>query len=283
MKKQDLTLAKKHLLNEKGLTLSIAKNGEIIFEDSSRGISGFLEAIEKLGNKLEDASVADRVVGEAIALLCVYAKVRSVYAITLSKMAKAVFEKHMIYHEWDNLVENIMDANKADKCPFEKLATEISNSKEAYKRLKALQNSLKHGGHEQFISEENEELKRIRERKLKELKEKRQKMAVEPFHLTDSNFNEIVEQHPIALIDFWASWCGPCLALAPIIDELAREYVGKVFVGKLNVDENPETAERFQIFSIPTILVIKNGREVDRIVGLVPKKQIETALRKHLE
>jgi thioredoxin 1 len=141
---------------------------------------------------------------------------------------------------------------------------------------------LMNGGHEQFISEENEELKRIRERKLKELKEKRQKMAVEPFHITDSNFNEIVKQQPIALIDFWASWCGPCLALAPIIDELAREYAGKVFVGKLNVDENPETAERFQIFSIPTILIMKNGKEVDKIVGLVPKKQIEAIIRKHL-
>ena len=141
---------------------------------------------------------------------------------------------------------------------------------------------LMNGGHEQFISEENEELKRIREKKLKELKEKRQKMTAEPFHVTDSNFNEIVEQHPIAIIDCWATWCGPCLALAPTIDELAKEYVGKVFVGKLNVDENPKTAERFQVFSIPTILIMKNGKEVDRIVGLVPKKHIETALRKHL-
>lgn len=138
------------------------------------------------------------------------------------------------------------------------------------------------GGHEQFISEENRELKRIRERKLKELKEKKWKMTAEPMHVTDSNFNEIVSQHSLALIDFWASWCGPCLALAPTIDELAREYGRKVFVGKLNVDENPETAERFQIFSIPTIIVIKNGKEADRIVGLVPKKHIETVLKKHL-
>lgn len=145
MEKQDLALAKKRLLSEKGLTLSIAKNGEIIFECSSRGISGFLEAIEKLGEKLEDASVADTIVGEAIALLCVYAKVRNVYAITLSKGAKTIFEKYMVYHEWESLVKNIMDADKRGKCPFEKLAAEISNPREAYKRLKALQNSLKHG------------------------------------------------------------------------------------------------------------------------------------------
>jgi len=144
MENQDLTLAKKRLLSEESLTLSIAKNGEIIFENSSHGISGFLKAIEKLGDKLEGASVADRVIGKAIAILCVYAKVKGVYAITLSKGAKAVFEKYVVYHEWDNLVENIMDANKADKCPFEKLATKISSPREAYKKLKALQNSLKH-------------------------------------------------------------------------------------------------------------------------------------------
>ena len=138
------------------------------------------------------------------------------------------------------------------------------------------------GEHEQFISGEDEELKRIRERKLKELKERKREMASEPVHVTDSNFNQIVNQHHLALIDFWAPWCGPCLALAPTIEELAEEYSGKIFVGKLNVDENPETAEQFQIFSIPTLIIMKDGKEVDRIVGLVPKKQIEAVLRKHL-
>jgi thioredoxin 1 len=71
--------------------------------------------------------------------------------------------------------------------------------------------------------------------------------------------------------------------IAPIIEELAREYGKKVLIGKLNVDENPETAERFQIFSIPTLLVMQNGKEVDRIVGLVPKSQIEAYLKKYLE
>jgi thioredoxin 1 len=138
------------------------------------------------------------------------------------------------------------------------------------------------GKHEQFISGEDEELKRIRERKLRELKERKREMTSEPVHITDSNFNQIVNQHHLALIDFWAPWCGPCLALAPTIEELAEEYSGKIFVGKLNVDENPETAEQFQIFSIPTLIIMKDGKEVDRIVGLVPKKQIEVVLRKHL-
>jgi len=115
-----------------------------------------------------------------------------------------------------------------------------------------------------------------------ELKEKKREMSMEPVHVTDSNFNEIVNKHSLALIDFWAPWCGPCLALAPAVEELAEEYAGKVIIGKLNVDKNPRTAERFQIFSIPTMLLMRDGREVDRIVGLVPKKYIEAVLRKHL-
>jgi thioredoxin 1 len=107
-------------------------------------------------------------------------------------------------------------------------------------------------------------------------------MKTEPVHVTDSNFNETLNQHPIALIDCWAPWCGPCQALTPTIEKLAEEYSGKILVGKLNVDENPKTAECFQIFSIPTMLIMKNGREVDRIVGLCPKNHIESILKKHL-
>ena len=135
--------------------------------------------------------------------------------------------------------------------------------------------------HEQFISEEDEELRHIRERKLVELKEKKLEMSGEHV-LTDSNFNEIINKHSLALIDCWAPWCGPCLALGPTIEKLAEEYAGKVFIGKLNVDENQKTAERFQIFSIPTMLIMKNGKEVDRIVGLVPKNHVDAVLRKHL-
>lgn len=142
------------------------------------------------------------------------------------------------------------------------------------------------GKHEQFISEEDEELRRIKEKKLKELmklKEKKQEMSAKPVPVTDSNFSDIVNKHPLALIDCWAPWCGPCVVIAPIVEELAKEYVGKALFGKLNVDENPRTAERFQIFGIPTLLIIKNGKEVDRIVGLVPKDNIKARLKKHLE
>jgi len=139
--------------------------------------------------------------------------------------------------------------------------------------------------HKRFISDENEELKHIRENQLKELrelKEKKQEMSTEPVHVTDSSFNDIVIKHSLTLIDFWAAWCNPCRVLAPTIEELAREYAGKVFVGKLNVDENPTTAEQFQVYSIPTVLIMKDGKEVDRIVGCVPKDYIETALKKYL-
>jgi thioredoxin 1 len=137
--------------------------------------------------------------------------------------------------------------------------------------------------HEQFISDEG--LNRIRQKKLRELREleeKSSKMSYEPVHVTDATFNDVVSKNPVALIDFWASWCGPCQALAPTIQELAKELAGRVSVGKLDVDENPETAERFQVFSIPTVLIMKGGNEVDRIVGCVPKKYIEAALKKHL-
>ena len=107
-------------------------------------------------------------------------------------------------------------------------------------------------------------------------------MKAKLVHVSDSNFNETVTGHSLVLIDFWASWCGPCLALAPTIEELAEEYAGKIVVGKLDVDENPATAERFQVCSIPTVVMMKNGTEVDRIVGCVPKDHFETMLKKHM-
>lgn len=139
--------------------------------------------------------------------------------------------------------------------------------------------------HEQFISEEDEELKHIREKKRMNLmgnKERNKEMTAEPVHVDDSNFTEITKNNPLVLIDFWAAWCGPCRALASTIEELAKEYEGKVVIGKLNVDENPNTAECYQVFSIPTLVMMKDGLEVDRIVGLVPKKHVEAILKKHL-
>ena len=105
---------------------------------------------------------------------------------------------------------------------------------------------------------------------------------VAPFHLTDANFDETIKKNSLVLVDFWAGWCGPCRALAPTIEEIAAEYAEKVFVGKLDVDENPNKAECFQVFSIPTMILFKNGCEVDRIVGLCPKKNIEASIQKNI-
>jgi thioredoxin 1 len=140
--------------------------------------------------------------------------------------------------------------------------------------------------HEEFISEDDVELKRIREKKLRKLVEEfREKKSLggQVIHITDSNFNEITKKNPLVLIDFFADWCMPCRMMAPVIEEIAKEYAGKILVGKINVDENPATADRFQVFSIPTLIIMKAGEEVDRIVGFVPKSQVEARLKKYLE
>ena len=140
--------------------------------------------------------------------------------------------------------------------------------------------------HEGFIFAEDYELKRIKERKLRELmKEVKEKnrLSGQVIHLTDSNFNEVINNNRLVLVDFYADWCMPCRMMAPVVEELAKEFAGKVLIGKINVDENPATADRFQVFSIPTLVIIKSGREVDRIIGFVPKSQVEARIKKYLE
>ena len=102
-----------------------------------------------------------------------------------------------------------------------------------------------------------------------------------PLVVTDATFAAEVEGSPLpVLVDAWAAWCGPCRMIAPAIDELAAELGGSVRVAKLNVDENPATAGRFDIRSIPTLLVMAGGREVDRIVGAQPKQAIRARLER---
>ncbi|HXX73784.1 MAG TPA: thioredoxin [Nitrospiraceae bacterium] len=96
---------------------------------------------------------------------------------------------------------------------------------------------------------------------------------------------EVMKAPELVLVDFWAVWCGPCQMVAPIIDELAKEYAGKVKVRKLNTDENPEIAGRYQVMSIPTILFFRNGQVVEKLVGARPKRQfkeiIDSLLAQH--
>jgi thioredoxin 1 len=101
--------------------------------------------------------------------------------------------------------------------------------------------------------------------------------------VTDENFaNEIEGADGLAMVDFWAAWCGPCRMVAPIVEQLASEYQGKLRVGKLDVDSNQRTATRFNVRSIPSILFFKDGRLVDTIVGAVPKPALERKIQEHL-
>jgi thioredoxin 1 len=101
--------------------------------------------------------------------------------------------------------------------------------------------------------------------------------------LTDSNFKTtVLESDKVAIVDFWAEWCGPCKAIGPMIEEISKEFDGKAIVGKVDVDSNPETAMKYGIRNIPTILFIKNGQVVDKQVGAVPKANLVAMLNKHL-
>jgi len=121
-----------------------------------------------------------------------------------------------------------------------------------------------------------DELEQIRERKMRELINEMSTPNIEkPIVVSDRNFEQTVKSYPLIVVDCWAAWCAPCRAIAPMVDEMAKDYSGKVVFGKLNVDENPETAQKFGVMAIPTLLIMKNGQEVDRIVGVLPKNQLE--------
>ncbi|MFQ5479936.1 MAG: thioredoxin TrxA [Thermodesulfobacteriota bacterium] len=100
-------------------------------------------------------------------------------------------------------------------------------------------------------------------------------MSDKVIHVTDSNFESIVLSADVpTLVDFWASWCAPCRAIAPVVEEVAGEYDGKLLVAKMNVDENPATPGKFGVRGIPTLILFNEGKVVDQVVGAVPKKQI---------
>ncbi|NUN99562.1 MAG: thioredoxin [Saprospiraceae bacterium] len=103
------------------------------------------------------------------------------------------------------------------------------------------------------------------------------------FQFTDANFKETaLDSEGVKVIDFWAEWCGPCRVIGPIIEELSDEYDGKVVVGKVNVDENPEISMKFGIRSIPTVLIMKNGQVVEKQVGLTSKQVLSQKIEAHL-
>ena len=106
---------------------------------------------------------------------------------------------------------------------------------------------------------------------------------MKPIQVDDSNFQtEVITSTQPVLVDFWAIWCGPCKMIAPIVEEIAKEYEGKLKVTKLDVDSNPKTAMQFGIRSIPTLLVFKEGRVVEQIIGSVPKRHLVDKITPHL-
>ena len=142
---------------------------------------------------------------------------------------------------------------------------------------------------------EDKELERIRSKKLREMfrrrgleekpepsQEQEKTAPNKPVDLTDATFKEAVQNHTLVVVDCWAPWCGPCRFVSPVIEEIARDYAGKIFFGKLNVDENRRVAMQYRIMSIPTLLVFKNGRLVDQIIGAMPRKMLEPKITCYL-
>jgi thioredoxin 1 len=103
-----------------------------------------------------------------------------------------------------------------------------------------------------------------------------------PIEMTDANFEQTLKNNELVLVDFWAEWCGPCRMVAPVIEELASEYAGKVTVGKLDVDANPQMAMKYRVMSIPTIILFKNGEPAEVLVGAQPKRNFEARLQKYV-
>ena len=133
------------------------------------------------------------------------------------------------------------------------------------------------------------ELAAIREKRARQLKQELQKRDErkdwpgEPVVVTDQNFRQMVSLYPNLVIDFWAPWCGPCRMVSPIIENLSKKYRGKIVFGKMNVDENTQTAGTFKVMSIPTIILIKNMELVERITGAVPMQVLENHISKHMD
>lgn len=135
-----------------------------------------------------------------------------------------------------------------------------------------------------------DELETIRAHKLEELVTEMEaptvtlerKMPNAPVEVTDDNFASMIGEYEFMIVDCWAPWCGPCRMLSPVIEELARDYLGKVVFGKLNTDINRGVAGQYGIMSIPTLLFFKSGRLVDTVVGAVPRRSIEQTMKKYI-
>ncbi|HIE04895.1 MAG TPA: thioredoxin [Candidatus Latescibacteria bacterium] len=103
-----------------------------------------------------------------------------------------------------------------------------------------------------------------------------------PVVVTDGDFDQLISRYPFVVVDLWAEWCMPCRMIAPIVAELAEKYKGRIVFAKLDVEENPSTASRYNVRAIPTLLVFKDGKLVDQMVGALPRSKLESRLSEHL-
>jgi thioredoxin 1 len=132
----------------------------------------------------------------------------------------------------------------------------------------------------------DDEINEIMQKKMKQYKEKMNDTETNnhiPIILNDYNFTESVNKFQFLIVDFWAAWCGPCKIISPMIEQLSNELAGKAVIGKLNVDENPNVSNAFGIQSIPTIIIFKNGKAIDRIIGAMTKSQLLLKISNHME
>lgn len=131
-----------------------------------------------------------------------------------------------------------------------------------------------------------DEVELIKRKKLQELMKRASQPKLEypsaPLHIDERSLPEIISKYPLVLVDFYADWCMPCKMIAPILEELASELKGKLVIAKINVDENPRAAMEYQAMSIPTLILFKNGKPVDRIVGALPKPALLARLKAFL-
>lgn len=137
-----------------------------------------------------------------------------------------------------------------------------------------------------MIMSDDKEFEKIRQKKRDELlrKDKVTSKTGDVVVLTGSTFDSTVKGASLpVLVDFWADWCMPCRMMVPVIEELACEYVGKAVFAKINVDENPEIAERFNVVNIPFFVIFKNGQPIEQIIGAVGRKPLEEAIKKHMK
>lgn len=136
------------------------------------------------------------------------------------------------------------------------------------------------------MDNEDLELEEIRQKKLKELtahkNEEKEQFPKSTIMVSDNTFQETIQRYHLVVVDCWAPWCSPCRMVGPIIDELARDYAGKIVFGKLSVDENQGTAMKYSIMSIPTLLIFKNGKLIDSVVGAMSKQMLEQRIAKYL-